>query len=257
MQELEGNHELTLYLHDGQIVTVRNPIRIQILNLVRDEGEVPFSRLLEVTGLSKSTVSGYINSLTSAGLIRQVPCPSDARRKIYTLSSVYVGSVAPSTYAAASEFRDLIRHTYTSYNTINYRDMIPHIFRVALAESGIRIDPVLRRGGIILGEAIAPYVVADTLEKTVSNIEEFWAHYEFGEVRVRSLSPLRLDVYKCYECMTLPKGMAGGCIISKGILSALFTAFYHEEVRVEEIECMTQGYPCCCFEVGDSLAVRG
>lgn len=251
MQELEGNLELNLYLHDGQIVTVRNPVRIQILGLLRDDGEVTFSQVQEKTGLSKSTVSGYINSLTAAGLIKQVPCPTDARRKIYTLSSVYVGSVAPSSYSAASEFRDLIRHTYTNYNTINYKDLLPHIFRVALAESGIRIDPVLKRGGIILGEAIAPYVVAETLDKTISNIREFWAHYGFGEVRIRSQSPLKLEVYKCYECMTLPKGMAGGCIISKGILSALFSAFYHHDVRVEEVECMTQGFPCCCFEIGE------
>ncbi len=253
MSDPVANHELALYSLNGKVTTVKNPVRIKILHLVQDEGIVPFSRIMEVTGLSKSTISGYITSLSETGLLEQVPCADDARRKQYTLAATYLGYIEPSTYAAASEFRELIRHTYAQYDTIDYKEMLPHIFRVALAEAGISIDPVIRRGGSILGEAVAPYIVADSLEKTITNIQEFWKHYGFGEVKIRSSNPLRLDVYKCYECMTLPKGFKGGCIISRGILSALFSSYYRTEVQVAEVECMTQGFPCCCFEINPAI----
>ena len=238
-----------MYLHDGQVTTVRNPVRLQILNLLKTEKEVPFPRILEVTGLTKSTLSGFLNSLLDAGLVERISDEKDGRRKIYRLSAKHIGIITPSSYSAASEFRELIRKTYTNYDKINYKDMLPHIFRVALAESGIRIDPVLQRGGIILGESVAPFVVADTLEKTIENISAFWKRYEFGDLSLRSENPIRIDVRNCYECMTLPSPVPGGCIISTGILSALFSAFYKKEVTVTEIECISCGSPCCCFEI--------
>lgn len=249
MPESDSTKELELYSRDGEVTSVRSPIRIQILRLLREGDDVTFTEIQEATGLSKSTVSSYLNSLDDAGLIVRVPDPVDARRKIYRLSATYLGQIDPSTYAAPTEYRELIRQTYTNYDRIDYKEMLPHIFRVALAESGIRIDPVLKRGGIILGEAVAPYVVSDSLEKTIDNIKEFWEHYGFGEIRLVSETPLLLDVYKCYECMTLPKGISGGCIISKGILSALFTTFFRCPVQVTEITCMTDGSEFCRFEI--------
>ncbi|MBO5003549.1 MarR family transcriptional regulator [Methanocorpusculaceae archaeon] len=249
MPESDSTKELELYSRDGNVTTVRSPVRLQILRLMREGDDVTFSEIQEATGLSKSTVSNYLNSLDEAGLIARVPDPNDARKKIYRLSSTYLGQVDPTTYAAPAEYRELIRQTYTNYDRIDYKEMLPHIFRVALAESGIRIDPVLKRGGIILGEAVAPYVVADSLDKTIENIQEFWVHYGFGEVQAVSTAPLVLDVYKCYECMTLPKGISGGCIISKGMFSALFSAFFRCPVQVKELACMTDGSECCRFEI--------
>lgn len=249
MPESDSGKDLELYSRDGKVTTVRSPIRLQILHLLREEGDVTFAEIQEATGLSKSTISSYLNSLDSAGLIDRVPDPKDARRKIYRLSAVYLGEFNPATYAAPTEYRELIRQTYTNYDRIDYKEMLPHIFRVALAEAGVRIDPVLTRGGNILGEAVASYVVSDSLERTVENIREFWDHYGFGEIRLVSTAPLMLDVYKCYECMTLPKGILGGCIISVGILTSLFSAFFRCPVHVKELQCMTEGADCCRFAI--------
>ncbi|HJJ95154.1 MAG TPA: MarR family transcriptional regulator [Methanocorpusculum sp.] len=249
MPESDSKSELDLYLQNGEVTMVRHPVRLQILNILKREKEVPFPKILEETGLTKSTLSGFLNSLLDAGLIERISSEKDGRRKIYRLSAKHIGIITPSSYSAASEFRELIRKTYTNYDKINYRDMLPHIFRVALAESGIRIDPVLQRGGIILGQSVAPFLVADTLEKTVENISDFWKRYEFGELSLVSVNPLRLDVKNCYECMTLPSPIPGGCIISTGILSALFSSFYGKEVTVTEIECICHGAPACRFEI--------
>ncbi len=249
MREADNSKEIELYSCNGYVTAVRSENRIQILRAIREKGEVTFPELQKLLGLSKSTVSSYLNSLDDGGIIQRVPDPRDSRKKSYRLAGTYLGKVDPSTYSAPTEFRELIRQTYTNYDKIHYKEIMPHIFRVALAESGISIDPVLKRGGIILGEAVAPYVVSDSLEKTLENIVEFWEHYELGEIQVVSLEPVTLEVYKCYECMVLPKGIEGGCIISKGILLALFSAFYQSDVDVQEVTCMTRGDECCRYKI--------
>ncbi|HJJ28341.1 MAG TPA: ArsR family transcriptional regulator [Methanocorpusculum sp.] len=249
MPETDSRQPLRIYSRDGEVTTVRSPVRNEILQLLAREGETSFARILEVTGLSKSTVSTYLASLTESGLVLEVSAKEDARRKNYLLHAVFLGDIVPNRYAGAAEFRELIRQMHTKSDKVNYRDIIPHIIKIALAESGVQINPVLRRGGIILGEAVAPYVVADTLDKTLSNIAEFWQRYEFGNLQVSSLEPLKLEVYNCYECALMPKEVKSSCIISVGILTALLSAFYGKEVQVDEVKCIANGDPCCCFAI--------
>lgn len=246
---MDSTRELELYERDGEVTTVRSEVRLQILRHLRQAGHATFGELQEVTGLSKSTVSSYLNSLDEAGVVGCVADPRDGRRRIYCLQATYLGEIKPSTYSASTEYRELIRQTYTNCDRIDYKEMLPHIFRVALAEAGIRIDPVIQRGGAILGESVASYVVSDSLEKTVENIREFWEHYGFGELHMVSADPLVIEVYKCYECMTLPKGVPGGCILSAGILTSLFSKFFERDVQVKEVDCMSEGSDCCRFEI--------
>jgi Predicted hydrocarbon binding protein (contains V4R domain) len=219
MPEADSRQPLRIYSNDGEVTTVRSPVRNEILQLLAREGETSFARILEVTGLSKSTVSGYLSSLVESGLVLEVPAPDDARRKNYLLHAVFLGDIVPTTYAGGTEFRELIRQMHTKSDKVDYRDILPHIIKIALAEAGIQINPVLRRGGIILGEAVAPYVVAETLEKTLSNIAEFWERYQFGNMKVASMEPLQIEVYNCYECGLMPREVKSSCIISTGILT--------------------------------------
>lgn len=249
MPETNSKNRLDLFLNEGCITTIRNPIRLKIIKLLQDNGSATFAEIQNLTGLSKSTVSTYVNSLSDVGIISRVSDEDDHRKKSYILTAKYVGSLLPSTYSATSEFRELIRKTYSNYDRINYKEMLPHIFRIALAEAGIHIDPVLKRGGIILGESIVPFIVGETLEKTIENVSEFWKRYEFGDLSMRSDSPLVLEIYNCYECKTMPDRLSGGCIITAGILEAVFSAFYNEQTTIQEVECQTRGDPCCSFEI--------
>jgi len=249
MPEPDSKEPLMIYSKNGTVITVRSPIRNMILNLVAEEEPVSFARIMEYTGLSKSTVSGYVSSLELKELITVVPDPRDARKKSYVLTASLIGNITPSTQNATTDFRELIRQAYTKYDKIDYKEILPHIIKVALSEAGININPVIMRGGEILGQAVAVYLVADTLEKTLENITEFWKHYRFGEVRLRSLNPLQIEVYHCYECMIMPKDTGNNCVISCGMLKAIFSAYYNEKVNVEEIQCMTGGYDCCCMEI--------
>ena len=256
MPEPESKNELELYLRDGNITTIRSPVRLKIVRLLQKNGSATFPEIQEETGLSKSTVSVYLNSLVDGGIVSRVSGEYDRRHKSYVLSAKYIGTLAPSTYSAASWFRELIRNTYTNYDKISYKAMLPHIFRIALAESGISIDPVLKRGGIILGESIVPFIVAETLEDTVANLSEFWARYEFGEMSLKSREPFVLEVKNCYECMTLPKGIPGGCVITTGILDAVFSAHFGSQAQVRELSCLSLGDPSCCFEIAEPGKVK-
>lgn len=249
MPEPDSKQPLMIYSKNGTVITVRSPIRNSILYLLAEEGPVSFARIMEYTGLSKSTVSGYLNTLVMRNLISVVPDPRDARKKTYVITASLIGNITPSVQNGTSDFRELIRQAYAKYDKIDYKEILPHIIKVALSEAGINIDPVIMRGGEILGQSVAVYLVADTLDKTLANITEFWNHYGFGEVKVRSLDPLQIEVYQCYECMIMPKDSGKNCAISCGILKAIFSAYYNEKVNVEEIQCMTEGYDCCCMKI--------
>ena len=249
MIEPDHHQPLKLFSSEGTVTAIRSPIRNSILFLLRDEGEVSFARIMEYTGLSKSTVSVHVNSLINAGLIAARTVPGDARKKQYFLTSSHVGDIVPCQQTGNNEFRELIRQCYIKYDNVDYRQIIPHIIQIALMEAGVQIDPIMIRGGEILGESVSLYLVTDSLEKTIENVIRFWSRYSLGEMRIRSIHPLRLEIYKCYECMVLPKSTKGCCVISKGILQAVFRAYYKQNVAAEEIECMTQGYSACCFEI--------
>lgn len=249
MPEPDSKQPLMIYSKNGTVITVRSPIRNKILYLLAEEGAVSFARIMEYTGLSKSTVSGYLNTLEMRDLISVVPDPRDARKKTYVITASLIGNITPSVQNGTSDFRELIRQAYAKYDKIDYKEILPHIIKVALSEAGINIDPVITRGGEILGQAVAVYLVADTLDKTLANITEFWKHYGFGSVKIRSLDPLQIEVYQCYECMIMPKDSGKNCAISCGMLKAIFSAYYNEKVNVEEIQCMTEGYDCCCVEI--------
>ena len=249
MPEPDSKQPLMIYSKNGTVITVRSPIRNSILSLLAEEGPVSFARIMEYTGLSKSTVSGYVNTLEMRDLISVVPDPRDARKKTYVITASLIGNITPSVQNGTSDFRELIRQAYAKYDKIDYKEILPHIIKVALSEAGINIDPVITRGGEILGQAVAVYLVADTLDKTLANITEFWKHYGFGSVKIRSLDPLQIEVYQCYECMIMPKDSGKNCAISCGMLKAIFSAYYNEKVNVEEIQCMTEGYDCCCVEI--------
>ncbi|HJJ30805.1 MAG TPA: winged helix-turn-helix transcriptional regulator [Methanocorpusculum sp.] len=249
MPEADSHNALDLYLRDGSITTIRNPVRLKIIHLLQRQGSATFQEILDETGLSKSTVSVYVNTLAEAGIITRISDESDHRKKTYVMTAKYVGSLVPSTYSASSEFRDLIKNTYNNYDKINYKAMLPHLFRIALAESGIHINPVIRRGGIILGQSISPFIAAETVEKTVDNLCEFWNRYEFGDLSLKSKAPLTIEIKNCYECMTLPKGVSGGCIITEGVLEAVFSTVYPEGVSVHETKCIAAGDSVCAFEI--------
>ena len=249
MPEPDSKQPLMIYSKNGTVITVRSPIRNRILYLLAEEGPVSFARIMEYTGLSKSTVSGYLNTLVMRNLISVVPDPRDARKKTYVITASLIGNITPSVQNGTSDFRELIRQAYAKYDKIDYKEILPHIIKVALSEAGINIDPVITRGGEILGQAVAVYLVADTLDKTLANITEFWKHYGFGSVKIRSLDPLQIEVYQCYECMIMPKDSGKNCAISCGMLKAIFSAYYNEKVNVEEIQCMTEGYDCCCMKI--------
>lgn len=249
MPEPDSKEPLNIYSKKGTVITVRSPIRNRILYLLAEEGPVSFTRIMEYTGLSKSTVSGYVNTLEMKGLISVRTDPRDARKKTYQITASHIGNITPSVQTGTSDFRELIRQAYAKYDKIDYKEIIPHIIKVALSEAGINIDPVIMRGGEILGQAVAVYLVADTLDRTLANITEFWKHYGFGEIKIRSTDPVQIEVYHCYECMIMPSDSGKNCAISCGMFKAIFSAYYNEKVNVEEIQCMTEGHDCCCMEI--------
>lgn len=253
MPESESKQVIEIYsVNGGSITTIRSRVRKSILHYIAENSEVSFSDINKYTGLSKSTISIYINSLIDADLIEERISAEDGRKKIYVLSSSYVGRIDPNSRINVDDFRKIVKGTETPCrNKLNCRDVLPHIIRVALAETGIRIDPIIIRGGEILGEAVADNLVGSNLEETITNVINFWKEERFGNMVVTSYDPVILEVYDCYECRIMPSTSSGGCLISKGILSAIFSKYYKKKICVNEIACMAEGSDCCRFVLKD------
>ncbi|HJK02447.1 MAG TPA: winged helix-turn-helix domain-containing protein [Methanocorpusculum sp.] len=95
MQNIENTQCLRLFSSDGIVTAISSPVRNRILYLIHNEGEVSFSRIVEYTGLSKSTVSVHVNSLIDLGLIASQTVPGDARKKMYYLTASHLADIQP------------------------------------------------------------------------------------------------------------------------------------------------------------------
>lgn len=63
MPDSDRTQPLKLFSSDGTVTAISSPVRNNILSLIRDEREASFTRIMEYTGLSKSTVSVHTSTL--------------------------------------------------------------------------------------------------------------------------------------------------------------------------------------------------
>ncbi len=84
LSELERRHSTTtvVFHHALSEAMGLSSADHKYLDLVANEGAVPAGRLAEMTGLTTGAVTGLIDRLEKAGLVRRVEDPSDRRRVI-------------------------------------------------------------------------------------------------------------------------------------------------------------------------------
>ena len=121
--------------------------------------------------------------------------------------------------------------------------------RVALIEEGVNIDPILHNAGFKVGETFYDKLKNSKTAKLIENVASFWENNMLGRIEVEKLEPLTLRAYDCFECEDLPKIGRSACAFDSGILEAVFSAHYQQEVQVEEIKCYARGDNYCSFVI--------
>lgn len=247
MRGAEKN-ELSLYGTKSGVRAIGNPVRRHILKILSD-GELSFEAIVGSSGRAKSTVSAHLSALAEEGIVGSRPGDDDERKKIFFLTAHFIGEFAPEDRisddlsAYASKYREGIHDPFSLYRLI-YRTL-----RVSLLIEGISIDPILRRTGEAVGEAVYPAMAAPDIESFVQNLILFWEQHHLGRIADITLSPISFAVYDCFECVELPHLGRPACSFDSGLLSVLFSRQSERPMDAVERECYAAGDPCCTFEI--------
>ncbi len=229
------------------INVIKSPMKAQILSLL-EKNEMSFDRIVEHTGKSKSTVSEHLQALVDDGIISYRPDPEDRRRKIFFIKSRHLGDVSP-----IKELEEGAEHYFSGIS--NYKDPFEFFrfmfrtIRVALLKEGINIDPLLHQAGIKVGEAVYNDLESPDTDEFIENIAEFWEGNKLGRVKIKSMAPIVINAYDCFECKDLPKIGRSACAFDSGILESIFSKHFGHGVEADEVKCYAKGDDYCCFVI--------
>lgn len=227
---------------------IQSPIKAQILSLLKNGG-LSGSKIVSLTGRSKSTISAHLQDLEDTGIIDWIIDPDDRRRKIYYINSRFLGDLSRK-----KEIRDdfdqyLQEHVAESDDPLKFFRFMFRAIRVSLMNEGINIDPILRKAGSNVGETFYKKLVAPDINEFINNLIHFWETNQLGRMEVKSTEPIIIRAYDCFECQDLPEIGRSACAFDSGLLEAIFSRYFHEEVEVEEVKCYAQGDDHCQFMV--------
>ncbi len=119
-------------------------------------------------------------------------------------------------------------------------------------DEGINIDPILRNAGIKVGNTFYKKLKNPDLNEFIDNLARFWETNQLGRIEIKSIDPLIIQLYDCFECEDLPKIGRTACSFDSGILEAIFSRYFQEHVEVTEVKCYAKGDDYCQFMVKTS-----
>lgn len=244
-----NNAQIELFASPTGIIAINSPMRLKILSMLK-YNELSFDQIVANTGKAKSTVSSHLKKLVADGVIASKKDPKDARKKIFYIKSEYLGELSQ-----VNHFKDEIENYVSNYvsndgDPFEFFRLMFKTIRMGLISQGINIDPILHDAGIRVGKELYPQLVDSKLDKFLENIASFWDDHKLGKVEVKNTEPLELNVYDCFECRGLPNLGKPACSFDAGILKALFTEYYKNNINVDETRCYAMGDDHCCFLIG-------
>lgn len=240
--------DFSLYGTAAGVQAVRNPVRRHILQLLED-GEMSFDAIVSSSGRAKSTVSAHLSSLADEGIVGSRPGMEDERKKYFFLTSHLIGELSPGDRIADEIKTYAFEYREGAVDPFHLYKLVYRTFRVSLLPEGISLDPLLRRSGETVGEAVYPAVAGEDLEGFCQNLATFWEQHRLGRMEILSQDPIRFSVYDCFECVDLPQLGKPTCSFDSGLLSLLFSRQTGSLMNAVERECYAAGDPCCTFEI--------
>jgi len=82
-REISRNSTWTVMFHQAAALRMGlNPTDVKCVGVLRETGPIPAGELAVLTGLTSGAVTGVIDRLEKAGLVRRVDDPNDRRRVI-------------------------------------------------------------------------------------------------------------------------------------------------------------------------------
>ncbi|MDI6643844.1 MAG: ArsR family transcriptional regulator [Methanobacteriaceae archaeon] len=242
------NKSITIFATNKGVNVVKSPVKSNILQALKKK-ELNFDEIVKVAGRSRSTVSVHLKELREQGILESRTNNHDKRKKIFFLNSRYIGEMNPNAIAEMEEgnLEFLIEHLINQGNPYEFFRLMFHILRVEMIKEGINLDPLLQQTGKKIGQVFFPELQNKNTEKFLEKLVKFWEANALGKLEVRSIKPIIIQAYDCFECEFLPNIGKSACALDSGILEALFSSHFSQEVTVDEIKCYARGDQYCCF----------
>lgn len=240
---MEKTASFEVYSTTTGLKQISNPIRQRILSELQKK-EMSLSEIAELTSKAQSTLSSHLDELTREGLIASRGDPDDNRRRIFYLTSKPIGgSVLPR-----DDLKEVVGMTIArsigSPSTF-LKGVIRSII-VGMQAVGLKMDPMLKDVGAMIGNEISKRMKSDNIEGLVKEIQVFYDEHDLGEVCVYSVMPLSFIIRDEYNCHKIPEAGRTFCLLNEGILGAIFESKTGIPLRVRtSTECLSDGFNHC------------
>jgi predicted hydrocarbon binding protein/DNA-binding HxlR family transcriptional regulator len=228
------------------LVAVDSPVKLQILNLLREEPK-PFDEIVKYTVKAKSTISVHLNDLRLYELVEEKFDPEDRRKKIYSLTSRYMGcSQKPS----IGHYRSLLEAVAANGNDkFRFMEALYHTLRFGFEAYGIDNSPVVKMIGIDIGKHLSSNFESNTLEALLNEIAVFLEFHGDCHVSVLMENSPALRVEDGFKAMSMPVTGKPFCALREGIIEGILKEKLGKECGALEIECYGTGHAHCLFEI--------
>ena len=226
-------------------VAVDSPVKLQILNLLREEPK-SFDEIVKYTAKAKSTISVHLNDLKSYRLVEEKFDPEDRRKKIYSLTSRYMGC---SQEPFSGHYRSLLEAVASNGNDkFRFMEALFHALRYGFEAYGIDNSPVVKMIGIDIGKHVSSNFESNTFEALLPEIAVFLESHGDCQVSVFTESTPALKVEDSFKATSMPVTGKPFCALREGIIEGILKEKLGKECGVLEIECYGTGHTHCLFE---------
>jgi len=142
----DSKYQIELFSTPKGLYVIDSPIRIKILSLLREK-ERKFDEIVELSGKAKSTISEHLKKLYDEGIIDSRPDPEDARKKIFSIKSEYLGELSREKL-----FKEDLKQYVQTYlesdgSPFEFFRLLFQTIRVSLISQGLSVDPILHDAG--------------------------------------------------------------------------------------------------------------
>ena len=240
--------QIELFSTSEGIYAINSPVKVKILSMLR-KGELNFDQLVELSGKAKSTVSVHLRRMANEGIIGSKTDPLDARKKIFFIKSEYLGKLSGKKVVTENIEDYITNYIDSTGDPYEFFRLIFLTIRISLIRQGIDIDPILYEAGVNVGETLYDKIKDTDINKLAENIKVFWETHNLGKVAITNLNPLTINVTDCFECKSLPPIGRPACAFDSGILKAVFSEHFQDELVVNETKCYAMGDNHCSFTI--------
>lgn len=214
--------------HDG-LRPIGSTVRRGILSKMRGR-ELTVPEMIDVTGLTKSTISTHLALLYKENLVGYREDPEDRRRKRYFLTARYVGMSCSGDPRAGRAVGPMTEECLGQPG-----GMSKALLRSVVAElraSGLDLRPLLRDTGRRVGETIGRQQDARGLEAWFAAASGFWADNDLGRLELLEEDGPVVAVRDCTLCCSGPDAPRM-CGMTAGILEGMASEAMRTSIQVE------------------------